>query len=188
MHPQHPQIPDYSKVQSKVKKYIDAVKEQQQEKRAGREGRTVLSPPPPPPPEDTCQHIRRLEHQLAERDVQVSVLQGEHDRLLLQMARLKNMLDEMRVKATPAPAAAAGRRTNSPPSPVDIQNSQLKMAFVSGTDSPDSPTLSALTSYRDLATPSPGHQDDDATSTDAVSSSNWTTSIRMEEPSIQSIC
>ena len=133
--PQAP--PDYSKVESKVRKYIDAMKELGRQRRQGQptspDGRrqsadqseesSILTSTGAPRvmgsrPEIDDEKTIELKRQLAEREARVCALQEDHDRLLLDNARLENMLDEMRAKIRMQQLKnqqkIGVRRTNSP--------------------------------------------------------------------------
>jgi hypothetical protein len=139
------QPPDYSKVESKVKKYIDSMREQQQQRRQGPKNQFD---PEPVPALELEQHssvvpedVTNLKRQLVDQEAMVEVLQEGHDRLLLHNARLQNMMEDMRTKIRILHAQQQRqerqpqrqeRRTNSPPQPdVDKDLSASQGSFVS---------------------------------------------------------
>lgn len=110
--------PDYSKVESKVKKYIDSMRQQQQQRRRQQNANPLVPGPDvgivnghQHPLEDGQQHchvemlqqMAHLKRQLADQEAKVKVLQENHDHLLLENARLLNTMDEMRVKIRQLP-------------------------------------------------------------------------------------
>lgn len=92
----------------------------------------------------TPEEVANLKRQLADQEVRVEVLQENHDRLLLDNARLQNMMDEMRSKIRIQHAhlhqprsQERERRTNSPHRPeVDKDpSSHESLLSVGGDDS-----------------------------------------------------
>ena len=149
-----PAPPDYSKVESKVKKYIDAMKELGRQRRQAqppsperRQSDSIPSTAPGSPPEvqedEKTIELRRL---LAEREAKVLALQENHDRLLLDNARLQNMLDEMRAKLRVQQLKnqqkVPVRRTNSP---SDLKGDPLAASTTHGSNGQqDHPSTSCL--------------------------------------------
>ena len=99
-------------MQSKVKKYIDQVKEQQHHRRRLQQQQQQQFTPLDnihrrfiinllisisfPKTLEFFFSFLELQRQLEEKDVQVAVLQDEYQAILLQNAQLKNLVDQMR--------------------------------------------------------------------------------------------
>ncbi|KAI9564484.1 hypothetical protein GHT06_008223 [Daphnia sinensis] len=120
--------PDYSKVESKVKKYIVSMREQQEQRRQYSKNQFDSAPVPafhkliPSSELMAPEDVTNLKQQLADQGAMVEVLQEDHDRLSLHNARLLNMIEEMRTKIRILHAQQHQgqsqqqiRRTNSPP-------------------------------------------------------------------------
>ena len=124
--------PDYSKVESKVKKYIDAMKAQKSNKKRSETGNlattqlTVSTSP-----------VTMSDAKWEEQEERIRILQEDHDRLFLANARLQNQLDEMRAKIRAQEVQGAvnlspQRRTNSP-SPVSSSTDDPEISSASTT-------------------------------------------------------
>ncbi|XP_032778608.2 uncharacterized protein LOC116917278 isoform X2 [Daphnia magna] len=122
--------PDYSKVESKVRKYIVSMREQQEKRRQYSNNQFDPTPVPaldeliPSSERMAPEDVTNLKQQLADQGAMVEVLQEDHDRLTLHNARLLNMMEEMRAKMRilhakqhQGQSQQQTRRTNSPPQP-----------------------------------------------------------------------
>ncbi|XP_057371507.1 uncharacterized protein LOC130692414 isoform X2 [Daphnia carinata] len=200
--------PDYSKVESKVRKYIVSMREQQKQRR--QYSKNQFDPAPVPAfdklipsselmaPED----VTNLKQQLADKGAMVEVLQEDHDRLSLHNARLLNMMEEMRAKIRILHANQHQRQsqqytrhTNSPPHPEvdkDLSLSNESCLSSIGGDRPPTATQLGLadqhealsitpSSYLDL--PPPAGQFSRKMEDDETSScgSSWN-STRLHQP------
>ena len=166
--------PDYSKVESKVRKYIVSMREQQQQRRQ-RPHQSQFNPTVPILPLGPStvlkgpEEVVNLKRQLIDQEVRVEVLQEDHDRLLLHNARLQNMLDEMRTKVRILHSQQQRhqpqqreRCTNSPPQPeVHKQPSSIEILSCTGGDGPLAAIQLGLVAhqYQALSTPSSSYLD-----------------------------
>lgn len=128
--------PDYSKVESKVKQYIQAMKSQKKRnngnKAQGTPSQNTDHPIQNPAGDGKSSAVIMLDssRQWAEQEERIRVLQEDHDRLLLANARLQNQLDEMRAKfrrqqELQENSFGYSRRTNSPPNSIVSNASSL---------------------------------------------------------------
>lgn len=148
-------MPDYSKVQSKVKQYIDSMRARKSDKKrkmsdASSVPAALMSTAASSASVSPIAHDARWE----EQEARIRILQEDHDRLFLANARLQNQLDELRSKIRQqqdvrgSALSTPPRRTNSP-SPVS-----------SSTDEPD--LSSSSTTYLALPASNPLPKDPSA--------------------------
>ena len=98
---------DYSKVESKVKHYISSFRQQNRKKQPQKRVALELSES-----QQLQGKIDKLKQQLNEKDCRIAVLQDEFNQALLHNARLRHVIDELRLRLNRQPSVE--RFTNSP--------------------------------------------------------------------------